>query len=48
MGPGPIPWTAIIKYAEFREFSYRDTLTFVNVIHILDSVFLKEIDKQNK
>lgn len=45
MGIGPIPWTAIITYAEFREFNYRETITFVNIIQLLDSVFLEEANK---
>ena len=45
MGAGPIPWTAIHTYSEFRNFDYIETLSFINIMQMLDSIYLQESNK---
>lgn len=47
-GVGRIPWTAIIKYAEYMGLDENETYRFENIILSLDVEVCKYIDEKQK
>lgn len=45
---GPVPWTAIIEYAEFAGLDSEILPVFVLCIRAMDSVYLDWIEKKKK
>jgi len=48
MGIGPIPWTAVMQYAERVGFDRFNTDLFAHVIRSMDAVYLKWAEKERK
>ena len=46
LGLGPIPWTAIRKYAEVYEMSLREFEHFLIVIRLVDDAFRAHMKKK--
>ena len=51
-GPGPIPWTAVVEYADRAKLEPDVTAGFVRVIRAMDATYqkwyVKEAEKQRK
>ena len=47
-GPGPIPWTAMVEYADRAELFPDVAAGFVRVIRSMDTVYLEWFGKKQK
>lgn len=50
MTPGPIPWTAIMQYADLEDIHGRERANLLYLIRAMDRAYLKHVasDKKGK
>lgn len=46
MGLMPIPWSAILRYARFHEFDYRQTQELLHYVGRMDAWYLEHLAKK--
>lgn len=47
MGAGPIPWTAIVQYADRMDLNWEESNHFEFCIMTMDRIFLEDKAKQH-
>lgn len=46
MSPGPIPWTAIVEYARYKQLDSGMLGPFVDIMRRLDAVYLEDTSRE--